>query len=107
MVDTGTSTTLRAIMISSPKLKNHCEGHVTTQERRLFVLWGCHCWTSTEVDALMVDEAFYKFGRRWYTWGTIILKEYKRDCYAVWLLQEPMLRRKLAPPSSRLQESVN
>jgi hypothetical protein len=28
---------LRAFMISSPKLKN-CDGHVTTQERRLLVL---------------------------------------------------------------------
>jgi hypothetical protein len=32
---------------------------------------------STEVDALMVYDAFHKFGRRWYTGGEIILKECK------------------------------
>ena len=28
-------------------------------------------------NALMVYDAFHKFGRRWYTWGEIILKECK------------------------------
>jgi len=41
------------------------------------VLQGGHCWTSTEVGVLMVYDTFHKFGRRWYTWGEIILKECK------------------------------
>jgi hypothetical protein len=36
----------------------------TTLERRLFMLLGGHCWTSTEVDALMVYDTFHKFDRR-------------------------------------------
>jgi hypothetical protein len=32
---------------------------------------------STEVDALMVHDAFHRFGRRWYVLGSIILKECK------------------------------
>jgi hypothetical protein len=31
-------------------------------------LRGTRYWTSTEVDALMVYDAFYKFGTMWYTW---------------------------------------
>jgi hypothetical protein len=50
------------MMISSPIGNNHCKGH---------------CWISTEVDELMVYNAFHKSGRKWYTWrgGAIILKE--------------------------------
>jgi hypothetical protein len=59
---------VRAIMSSPPKWKNHCEGHVTTQKRWLFMLQSRHCWTSTEVDALMAYDSFHVYGKRWCTW---------------------------------------
>jgi hypothetical protein len=54
-------------VLDEDEYAGNCEGYVTTQERRLFMLQGGHCWTSTEVDALIVYEAFHKFGKSWYT----------------------------------------
>jgi hypothetical protein len=67
-------------------LSPECWTKVITQEiardtlkrtKRLFVLQGGHCWTSTEVDVLIVYDAFHKYGRRWYTFGgwAIVLDE--------------------------------
>jgi hypothetical protein len=48
--------------------KHHCQGHITTQGRTLFMLYDDHCWISTEMDALIVYDAVHKFGKRWYKW---------------------------------------
>ena len=40
---------VRAIMLSSPEWKNHCEGTGITQEVNLSVLWGGQCGTSTKM----------------------------------------------------------
>jgi hypothetical protein len=42
---------------------------------RLLVLYGGHCWTSTEVDTLM-EYVFHKLWQKGYSWGTIILSVY-------------------------------
>jgi hypothetical protein len=70
------------IMISLPKWKNYSEGHVTIQERKLFMLLGGHCWISTDVDTMMVYHAFHKFCRRWYIWGG---GDYIEGCECVYL----------------------
>jgi hypothetical protein len=59
------------------KMKEPLRGtRYNTREDIIWALGWTH-WTSTEVDALMVYDIFHKFGRRWYTWETIVLKECK------------------------------
>jgi hypothetical protein len=36
-----------------------------------------------------------------------VMPSWRMGCYAVWLLQDPMFRRNVAPPLSGWQESVN
>jgi len=37
----------------------------------------CRAVTAGHQQKMMVYDAFHKFGRRWYMWGEIILKECK------------------------------
>ena len=47
------------------KVKEPLRGPSTTQERNLSVLWDDQYGTSTKMDALMVNDPFQTFDKRW------------------------------------------
>ena len=68
---------VHAITISSPKWRNYFEGTSTTQGINLSVLYGSQCGTWTNMDALMVYDAFQTFEKGWKIREETILKAYK------------------------------